>query len=193
MFATEAGSTCARVIAIISARTTARCRRVMERAVVTMAKKMRAHEIIQALICCCDDSDGVAKCAICPFNIDDYQDYCVDELLEQSLTLINRQQAEIAALKHEVPDRKYGCCVSVRNGLIYTHTIDDYDWLIGDISADAIKEFAERLKAELHNVPRVEVGGYVYYLIGEGAIDNIAKEMVGNSDAYGNLNERGRL
>ena len=59
----------------------------------------------------------------------------------------NRQKAEIERLKDAVADHEYANCVAVKNGLIYTYTLDDYDRLIGDISAEAIKEFAERLKS----------------------------------------------
>ena len=96
-------------------------------------------------------------------------------LFRSALSLINRQKAEIAALKHEIPDRKYGCCVSVKNGLIYTHTLDDYDWLIGDISADGIKEFADRLKDTFDQYG----AAYDYYAI----IDKLVKEMAGGQNA----------
>ena len=134
-----------------------------------MAEKLSANEIVKALICCCDDSDGVAKCAICPFNIDDYQDFCVDELLEQALALINHQQAEIESLHSRIFALNHTNKILMDSQEVY--------W------RNKVNEFTERLKAELRNVPRVEVGGYVYYLIGEGAIDNIAKEMAGDSDA----------
>lgn len=65
--------------------------------------------------------------------------------------LINRQKAEIERLKGEIGslNKKYPCTVDVGNNcLVYARSLDDYDKLIGDIGAEAAKEFAERLKAE---------------------------------------------
>lgn len=86
---------------------------------------------------------------------------------------IAEKNAEIERLKDALTDNEYGCCVGVKNGLIYTHTIDDYDWLIGDISAEAIKDFAERLKTKASDF---EFGRAVWVVY----IDNLVKEMVGD-------------
>lgn len=133
---------------------------------------MTDNEIIKALECCREEHRTVS-CKTCPLKS---FGSCTVLLAKDALALINRQQAEIAVLKHEVPDRKYGCCVSVRNGLIYTHTIDDYDWLIGDISAVAIKEFAERLRFNVTGIPWCE------YDPVHREIDRLVKEMVGDTE-----------
>ena len=76
-----------------------------------------------------------------------------------------KQQAEIERLKAE--DEKYPFkCVMPFNSMVYSKSIEDYDRLIGDIGADAIKEFAERLK------PKLSVYDEVY-------VDSLVKEMVG--------------
>lgn len=69
---------------------------------------------------------------------------------------IAEQNAEIERLKVENKllidndvSNKYPNCVLVEKGRIYTRTLEDYDELIGDISADGIKEFVERLKNEI--------------------------------------------
>lgn len=70
-------------------------------------------------------------------------------------------QAEIERLKSENKvliendvRNKYPNCVSVEKGRIYTRTLEDYDELIGDISAEAYKVFAERLKSDLGRIPQ---------------------------------------
>lgn len=116
------------------------------------------------------------------------------DLLDDTVALINRlqaenealiagqetlqkyvatQKAEIERLKDALTDNEYGCCVGVKNGLIYTHTLDDYDRLIGDISAEAIKEFADRLKED--------VGSFGKHITVED-VDNLVKEMVGDNN-----------
>ena len=82
-----------------------------------------------------ENNQESSVCKICEFG--------------ESLNLINRQKAEIERLRQTYPHNRYPVCVKVRNGEIYTHTLDDYDWLIGDISAEAVKEFAERSEKEI--------------------------------------------
>ena len=138
---------------------------------------MTDNEIIKALECCAVVPAGGCDKAKCPMIVECLIDR--KALEKQALSLINRQKAEIAVLKREIPERKYGCCVRVKNGLIYTHTLDDYDRLIGDISAEAIKEFAERLKGK---------GCYITAwstknsdcLIDDKDVDNLVKERVGD-------------
>jgi hypothetical protein len=48
---------------------------------------------------------------------------------------------------------------------------------------DGIKEFAERLKESMSTIARMEFGGNVYFCVGYGVIDNLVKEMVGDTDA----------
>ena len=45
--------------------------------------------------------------------------------------------------------------------------------------AEAIKEFAERFKEKLRDIPRYNYGQHAYYMVGEQFIDNLVKEMVG--------------
>lgn len=47
------------------------------------------------------------------------------------------------------------------------------------IKAEAIKEFAERLKAELRDTAKIDFQGGYYYLIGVPFVDNLVEEMVG--------------
>jgi predicted RNase H-like nuclease (RuvC/YqgF family) len=43
--------------------------------------------------------------------------------------------------------------------------------------AEAIKEFAERLKANMSNIARMEYGGHIYFCVGYDLIDTLVKEM----------------
>lgn len=105
---------------------------------------MTDNEIIKAFRCCYLNED---ECEECPCFKDghctDYGD--VFTIVKQVLDLINRLQAENERLKAE--DEKYPFkCVMPFNSMVCSKSIEDYDRLIGDIGADAIKEFAERLQ-----------------------------------------------
>jgi hypothetical protein len=118
------------------------------------------EEIIKALECC----NTPGSCSECPYyciNEVEYDDSCAWKLIEDILPLINDQKAEIERLKSENKlltendvRNKYPNCVSVQKGRIYTRTLEDYDELIGDISAEAIEAFAERLKSDLGRIPQ---------------------------------------
>jgi len=43
--------------------------------------------------------------------------------------------------------------------------------------SEAIKEFAERLKANMSNIARMEYGGHIYFCVGYDLIDTLVKEM----------------
>ncbi len=92
------------------------------------------------------------------------------------LALINRQKAEIERLEKQADEYPFKCKVG-NNSEIHSKSIEDYDRLIFDISSEAIKEFAERLKANMSNTARVEFGGNVYFCVGYDLIDNLVKEM----------------
>ncbi len=143
---------------------------------------MTDNEIIKAWECCVIK----CSCVGCPYKKDwqSFSSQCIDMRLEDTFDLITRQKAEIERLEKELEnergltlgrqsrnlalkaeierlrdaliDNEYANCVAVKNGLIYTHTPDDYDKLIGNISAEAIKEFAEKLcEDRLSNDPVV--------------------------------------
>ena len=93
-----------------------------------------------------------------------------EELIEAKAE-IERLEAENKLLTENNVRNKYPNCVSVEKGRIYTRTLEDYDELIGDISAEAIKEFAERLKEKLYGFPTVYNSAF------GRMIDNLIKEM----------------
>ena len=139
-----------------------------------MKRKFTDNEIVKALEIC-------SKNIVTRHNGLTYEGIPLRFLFEDALDLINRQKAEIDRLTVEnkllienAVSNKYPNCVLVEKGRIYTRTLEDYDELIGDISAEAIKEFAERLKSKASGI---RVGGHEFVTV-EG-IDNLVKEMVG--------------
>ena len=48
--------------------------------------------------------------------------------------------------------------------------------------ADAVKEFAERLKKCVRDIAKIDFQDGYYYLIGEAFFDNIVIEMVGEEN-----------
>ena len=138
---------------------------------------MTDNEIIKALECCVK-APYCSEKTDCPYKgIDD----CVKQHTLDALDLINRQQAEIERLKAE--DEKYPFkCVMPFNSMVYSKSIEDYDRLIDDIGSDAIKEFAERVKALDRLDVDVSYGyGREHYTeaIAVNLIDNLVKEIIG--------------
>ena len=121
-----------------------------------MENKMTDNEIIKALECC---SEHVRNCAECPLNVTSL-DHCSTRLAQNVLDLINRQKAKIERLKKYDEERD-----------IRLHAR-----LTEQARAEAIKEFAERLKAE--KFPHTDFGELVYV----EDIDNLVKEMVGRAE-----------
>ena len=100
---------------------------------------------------------------------------------EKTLQIVEKRQAEIERLKAE--DEKYPFkCVMPFNSMVCSRSIEDYDRLIADIGADAIKEFAERLKAKKCVLYDESPYGDYYDSVGAvciGDINSLVKEMVG--------------
>lgn len=119
---------------------------------------MTDTKIIKALECCKDNSFNNFPCEKCPYR--GTRRYCANNLCEDALALINRQKAEIERLKD---------MVSQNEG-----ALPRYEALI---RAEAVKEFAERLK---------EKAITYYTIIGHWVsvkdIDNLVKEMEGEHE-----------
>ena len=108
---------------------------------------MTDNEIIKALECCAN-----GKCFECGFFDEaSEEEPCQDVATRNALSLINRQKAEIERLNNHIAD-------------------------VGKkVKADAVKEFAERLKAKFD-----KYGAEHYYY---SLVDDVAKEMgVGSND-----------
>ena len=166
---------------------------------------MTDNDIIKALECCINAED----CDACPYFVEtDGERDCKGIDWKDVLDLINRQQAEIDNLKIELQamrnaangykaeverlqkevklltentiEAKYPNCVLVGNGVIFTKTLEEYDKLIGDISAEAVKEFADlAIKTICENVVAPSpTQSYIVEKCNE-IIDNLVKEMEG--------------
>jgi regulator of replication initiation timing len=99
-------------------------------------------------------------------------DFCKNYLMKQSLALINRQKAslqEVITLNSKL---------EAENAKLQ-RLLDFYEETSGNKKAksEAIKEFAERLKANMSNIARMEYGGNTYFCVGYDLIDTLVKEM----------------
>lgn len=101
------------------------------------------------------------------------------------LNSANRFKAEVERLKTENKllidndvSNRYPNCVLVEKGRIYTKTLEDYDNLIGDISAEAYKEFAERLDNKAMLPQEINDD----YAVGLATIKKTLKELAGDKN-----------
>lgn len=144
---------------------------------------MTNNEIIKALECCAGD-DG---CDVCPMYKPSSE--CITELQGKALDLINRLQADKEALiagqetlqkalaekAAEVERLKNDCfCISNERDAIG----DCLNEAVEEAKAEAIKEFAERLKTEQSFYDGQETRIYLT----EKDLDNLVKEMVGDAE-----------
>lgn len=131
---------------------------------------MTDNEIIKAL-----KKHSMDLCSNCKVEKATLCNNCISEIERNALDLINRQQAEIEKLKAE--EEKYPFkCVMPFNSMVCSKSIEDYDRFVGDIGADAIKEFAERLREKAYLTDRK------VYAVLRDDIDNLVKEMVGDTE-----------
>ena len=123
-----------------------------------MTNKPTDNEIIKALECC--GRDYVADCDHCVLN-DLNRNDCYSLILHKySLDLINRLKAENERLDKLVVEKHKEI-----------NRLDDY---MQYVKAEAIKEFAERLISKC-DAP--------HWCVWMSEIDDLAKEMVGDTDA----------
>ncbi len=128
---------------------------------------MTDNEIIRALEFC--SSDEVGLCRICPLDGECEGD--INILLKFALGLINRQKAEIERANVLIKQHKDSIAHLI-------HRIDVNE-------AEAIKEFAERLKARAKEtvVYKNELCAMGTPFVNVKDIDNLVKEMVGADNA----------
>ena len=88
---------------------------------------MTDNEIKKALECCSEPA-GKCCCEVCPLH--HREDSCTTALIKMAVELTNRQQAEIERLQKNLDDKCDKCIARDR--------------------AEAIKEFAERVKQEIN-------------------------------------------
>lgn len=122
---------------------------------------MTDNEIIKALECC--SFDDVKKCDDCPYYEKETKTYCVNDLIKDTLDLINRQKAEIERLTE-------GCKTQAQ----YIDHLEQTEKFVENEKAkaksEAIKEFEKLLTRRLNcNTPR---GAYLLNVMNE-----VKKEM----------------
>ena len=121
---------------------------------------MTDNDIIKALECCCN---AVECDDNCPLKHKPSITDCNKEFLD----LINRQKAEIERLQKDSKRLKK---VQMQ--------LDDAMKMYSTIKAEAVREFAERLKNKrLH----IEDEGQIFKMVHCYEIDNLVKEMVGEN------------
>lgn len=138
---------------------------------------MTDNEIIKALTDCVE---ALCDCRVCHFNRmhrDEFEN-CVDVALEQALSLINRQKAEIEALEKNVDDGEAEIEAVKRRCDVALSLMERKEECI---KAEAIKEFVDTLESVAYvssdwshgEHPRVVEMDDVY---------NIKEEMVGDPE-----------
>ena len=125
------------------------------------------EDIIKALECCIS-----CECEDCPH---DEETACKENLNQEVIDLITCQKAEIEALiAGQETLQKY---IAEKNAEIerlttaYPKTIESIKKMRDKAKAEAIKEFADRLTAEL-------IAGGIYPAFVKGKIEKVKKEMV---------------
>ena len=120
---------------------------------------MTDNEIIKALHCCI-----LEDCDNCKHSFGN----CQVNLMLESLSLINRQKAEIERLQGY-------------NENLQTANTDLSNEIL-DIKAEAIKEFADRLKefVKMNTIQTTFFGGKCF--ICEEIVDDLVEEMGGNNN-----------
>ena len=120
-------------------------------------RKFTDDEVIKTLECCKN-----ADCLNCPRWSEEWTSGMCNDFLQSVLDLINRQKAEIVRLEEEKEQLKADFEMFTDIGKMYS-----------EVKADAIKEFANELKAQFE---------HLMYVTGDevkSRIDNLVKEMVG--------------
>jgi hypothetical protein len=102
--------------------------------------KFTDDDVIKALECCKRPANQTS-CDDCPYQFSNEK--CSSKLIDDALALINRQKAEIEKLGRD----RYQLLPDGRVELIPRTDINA-------IKAEAIKEFAQRLKSDLGRIPQ---------------------------------------
>lgn len=131
-----------------------------------MSNELKPEDVMKALECCSNPNvDACSKCPIYPFSLNWTQYECMETAIRHALALLREKDEEIDRLK-EKADRNFENLKAVLEERRSER-------------AEAITEFAERLKASLNDVARWQMHGVEgeYFIIGKSLIDRIAKEM----------------
>ena len=126
--------------------------------------KFTDEEVIKALRCLLSTNDTYDDCPYC----DDCGDCvdCVGKALHDALDLINRQKAEIERLDTIVNPKEHGVSFFV----MINEAKERFEAYKQQLKAEAIKEFAQRLKEKL-------IANGIYPVLVKNSIDKLLKEM----------------
>ena len=146
--------------------------------------KMTDEQIKKALECC-GKNVLYENCGDCPYEKDFGKDHiCTIKVAKDVLDLINRQQADIEDYRRNVKQLTEtltggnGLRIRVDNMIVYADDLEEWLEFCDKQKAEAIKEFAERLKEKTY---RPNPYPYIEILTKED-IDSLVKEMVGETD-----------
>ena len=120
---------------------------------------MNDTDIVKALECC--DS---GNCSVCPISDDPY---CMSRIRQEAVDIIERQQAEIERLNHIRAELSKEIDRLKEKAKGFQELWCEAEGDIRTARAEAIEEFAERLKKEM------SFGRYIQ----ADQIDNLVKEM----------------
>ena len=130
---------------------------------------MNDNDIIKALECCAN-TNWIDECEGCPLYD---TEKCINTVMQNALDLINRQKAEIERLTGELAISQTGYV-----------SMEGHAWQLREqlksAKSEAIKEFAERVDKIL--CLQIGPSKRLFWKIKED-IDNLVKEMVGESNA----------
>lgn len=141
---------------------------------------MTDDEIITALECC--DFTGMKSCEECPL----YHTFdCSFVIIDKTLDLVNRQNAEIERLKQENKEycednRIIAYQRNQRDKEIRAlhNQLNGLNFMDKQIKSESVKKFAEKLKdsADKTRIKNMETEKVVFYM-DEFKLDNLVKEM----------------
>ena len=171
-----------------------------------MTDKLTDNEIINALECCCDTTKFLCVDR-CPLY--DYEGDCLNVLKHNVFSLINRQKDDIDELQHrnseldielkamrgaansyKADGERLRAELELRPHVIASYACkvleepENFKRRLANIKADAIKEFAERLIADLVLLAKHEDEFRQGVILGViHTVEEKKKEMVGDPDA----------
>jgi hypothetical protein len=135
---------------------------------------MKDTDIIKALECC----STTLKCEGCPYTKECWNESGTHEVMRDALALITRQKAEIETWEHRweyLFPSETPVFTAIGNCVLYSPSSEDYDKVIDEIGAEAIKDVAERVKQDI--MENYDYGQYTTY-----HIDALVAEMVGERE-----------
>lgn len=136
---------------------------------------MTEKEIIKGLECC--NNNSVCVCLGCPLNYR-HNNGCISYLTANALNLINRQKAEI----EELTEKHHSECRQIAEYDDESKLFADIGKLYSEIRTEAVKKFADALKAELKNLSKVHLFGATFALVGDTFVDSFMEKYEKGSE-----------